>query len=79
LFITIGTNETVGFWECLLLGNFLFALWTNFLVGATLAPTDPVLAATAVQGRFAESHLTENLRQLLSAESGANVRVFNMF
>jgi len=59
LFMNVGSNVHVGFWESL-------------LFGATVAPTDPVLAAAVVQGRFAEKHLTEKLRQMLSAESGAN-------
>jgi NhaP-type Na+/H+ or K+/H+ antiporter len=42
------------------------------LVGAALAPTDPVLAANVVTGGPAEEELPARDRQLLSMESGAN-------
>jgi NhaP-type Na+/H+ or K+/H+ antiporter len=42
------------------------------LVGACLSPTDPVLAAAVVTGDPAERDLPARIRQLLTAESGAN-------
>ncbi len=42
------------------------------LVGACLSPTDPVLAAAVVSGGPAERDLPARVRQLLTAESGAN-------
>jgi NhaP-type Na+/H+ or K+/H+ antiporter len=42
------------------------------LVGACLSPTDPVLAASVVSGGPAERDLPARMRQLLTAESGAN-------
>lgn len=42
------------------------------LLGAALSPTDPVLASPIVTGEPAERHLPARLRQILSAESGAN-------
>lgn len=42
------------------------------LAGACLAPTDPVLAASVVNGEPAEQTLTHRVRALLSVESGAN-------
>lgn len=42
------------------------------LVGVCLCPTDPVLAASVVSGKPAERDLPARLRQLLTAESGAN-------
>ena len=42
------------------------------LVGACLSPTDPVLAASVVTGGPAERDLPARIRQLLTAESGAN-------
>lgn len=42
------------------------------LVGACLSPTDPVLAASVVTGDPAERDLPVRMRQLLTAESGAN-------
>lgn len=42
------------------------------LLGACLSPTDPVLASSVVSGGPAERHLPTRLRQVLTAESGAN-------
>ncbi|WP_222195021.1 cation:proton antiporter domain-containing protein [Modestobacter italicus] len=42
------------------------------LLGACIAPTDPVLASSVVTGKPAEEHLPARTRQLLSAESGTN-------
>ena len=42
------------------------------LIGACIAPTDPVLASSVVTGKPAEEHLPARTRQLLSEESGAN-------
>jgi sodium/hydrogen antiporter len=42
------------------------------LLGAALAPTDPVLASSVVTGRPAEQTLPDRDREVLSLESGAN-------
>lgn len=42
------------------------------LVGACLAPTDPVLAASVVTGEPAQRDLPERVRGILTVESGAN-------
>lgn len=42
------------------------------LLGAMLAPTDPVLASSVVDGGQAERAVPERTRNLLTAESGAN-------
>lgn len=42
------------------------------VVGSCLAPTDPVLSAVMVKGRFAESNVPEPLQRLILAESGLN-------
>jgi sodium/hydrogen antiporter len=42
------------------------------LLGATLAPTDPVVAASIVTGALAEEKLPRDSRTILSTESGAN-------
>ena len=42
------------------------------LLGACVAPTDPVLASSVVTGKPAEQGLPARTRQLLSMESGAN-------
>ncbi|AEF41923.1 cation:proton antiporter domain-containing protein [Hoyosella subflava] len=42
------------------------------LLGASLCPTDPVLASNVVGGRFAERDVPQRTRQLLLLESGAN-------
>ena len=48
--------------------SFLHAL----AIGSCLAPTDPVLAATIIKGRWAEQHVPPPLVHLISGESGAN-------
>ncbi len=45
---------------------------TALLLGAAVAPTDPVLASSTVTGSRAEQTLPARDRQLLSLESGAN-------
>jgi NhaP-type Na+/H+ or K+/H+ antiporter len=47
-------------------------VWVAVLIGAVITPTDPVLASTIVTGQFAEKHLPQTVRDLLSAESGLN-------
>lgn len=42
------------------------------LLGAVLAPTDPVLSSSVITGRPAEETLPSRLRRTLSTESGAN-------
>lgn len=42
------------------------------IIGAAVAPTDPILASALVKGRFAEDHVPKRIRDLISAESGAN-------
>ncbi|KAJ1666641.1 hypothetical protein IW140_002600 [Coemansia sp. RSA 1813] len=41
-------------------------------IGACMAPTDLVLANAILKGIFAESHIPRHLRNVLTAESGAN-------
>lgn len=43
-----------------------------FLVGAAIAPTDPVLSAPVLTGELARRAVPENLRHGLTAESGVN-------
>lgn len=47
-------------------------LGTALVLGAVLAPTDPVLASGIVTGAPAERSIPERARQVLSLESGAN-------
>jgi NhaP-type Na+/H+ or K+/H+ antiporter len=42
------------------------------IIAACTAPTDPILANSIVNGRFADMHIPVPIRQLLSAESSAN-------
>ncbi len=49
-----------------------FPFWIAMLLGATLTPTDPVLASTILTGTIAERILPVTLREVISAESGAN-------
>lgn len=45
---------------------------TAAILGACLAPTDPVLAANAVTGHVAEEHVPRRVRLLLEIEAAAN-------
>ncbi|KAL8292334.1 hypothetical protein RQP46_001800 [Phenoliferia psychrophenolica] len=41
-------------------------------ISACVTPTDPILANAIVKGRYAEKHVPSNVRDIISAESGAN-------
>ena len=41
-------------------------------VGACVTPTDPVLSAVIVKGKFADKNIPKDLQDLIVAESGAN-------
>ncbi|GAA5931447.1 uncharacterized protein JCM15063_001470 [Sporobolomyces koalae] len=41
-------------------------------IAACVTPTDPILANAIVKGRFAEKHVPKGVRDIISAESGAN-------
>ena len=41
-------------------------------IASCLTPTDPIISAAIVGGRFAEEHVQEELKHLISAESAAN-------
>ena len=62
---------------CLVSGALTWALlpvglWTALLIGAIVTPTDPVLASSIVTGTMAQRMLPADLRDTISAESGAN-------
>ena len=42
------------------------------MIGACLAPTDPILANAVIKGKFANRYIPGHLRNLLSVESAAN-------
>ncbi|KAM5543223.1 hypothetical protein V8D89_003097 [Ganoderma adspersum] len=48
--------------------NFVSAL----VIAACLTPTDPIISAAIVGGRYANRHVPERLRNIISAESAAN-------
>ncbi|KZT10613.1 uncharacterized protein LAESUDRAFT_720955 [Laetiporus sulphureus 93-53] len=48
--------------------NYISAL----VVAACLTPTDPIISAAIIGGKFAMKHVPPNLRNVLSAESAAN-------
>lgn len=65
----------VGMWLTTALGAALvlgLPAWEALLLGAILAPTDPVVASTLVNGRMAEANVPRRLRTTLLSESGAN-------
>jgi sodium/hydrogen antiporter len=65
-------------WGWFVSAALIFALvpGLNFLssltVAACLTPTDPILAAAIVGGKYADKHVPAHLRHLLAAESGCN-------
>ena len=66
----------LGMWLC---SSFLiWALIPNLYlvhaltIGACVTPTDPILSNSIIHGTFAEKNLSEDLRNLIIAESGAN-------
>lgn len=74
LLILLGPAMTV---KVILVGMFtklIFGIgWLeSFLIGACLAPTDPVLASGVVKGTFAEQHVPPYIRHLILCESGIN-------
>lgn len=69
------TVAMLGMWLLTGLGAWLLLglpVWGALLVGAILAPTDPVVASTLVNGRMAEANVPRRLRATLLIESGAN-------
>ncbi|KAK4058794.1 hypothetical protein OIO90_000240 [Microbotryomycetes sp. JL221] len=44
----------------------------SLCISACITPTDPILANAIVKGRFAEKYVPKAVRDLISAESGAN-------
>ncbi|KAI1785916.1 Sodium/hydrogen exchanger family-domain-containing protein [Ganoderma leucocontextum] len=45
---------------------------SSMVIAACLTPTDPIISAAIVGGKFATKHVPLNLRRLLAAESAAN-------
>lgn len=46
--------------------------WVAMLAGAVVTPTDPIVSSAIVTGSVAEQNLPDDVRNTLSAESGAN-------
>ncbi|KAJ1842619.1 hypothetical protein LPJ73_005742, partial [Coemansia sp. RSA 2703] len=44
----------------------------SLIIASCIAPTDPVLANSIVRGKFAEAKVPQHVRNIISAESGAN-------
>ncbi|THH04515.1 hypothetical protein EW145_g5463 [Phellinidium pouzarii] len=65
-------------WGWLVSAGLIFALipglsfLSSLAVAACLTPTDPILAAAVVGGKYADKHVPAHLRHLLTAESGCN-------
>ena len=57
---------------------FIYALIPNLkfvsalAIGACLIPTDPILAAAIIGGKYADKHVPAHLRHLIAAEAGSN-------
>lgn len=64
---------TLGTWllsSAIIYGPFgdRFTALESLALGACLTPTDPILASSIVKGKFAEEHIPESVRILLSIE-----------
>ncbi|OZJ04622.1 hypothetical protein BZG36_02041 [Bifiguratus adelaidae] len=68
----------VMIWMWLVSASFVYVLipGLNFLealmIASCVTPTDPILANSIVKGKFAEEHVPPHVRNIISAESGAN-------
>ncbi|KAJ7070126.1 Sodium/hydrogen exchanger family-domain-containing protein [Mycena amicta] len=68
----------VMIWGWLVSAGFIFGLipglsfLSSLAVAACLTPTDPILAAAVVGGKWADKHVPAHIRHLLAAESGCN-------
>lgn len=65
-------------WGWLVSAGLIYALipglsfLSSLAIAACLTPTDPILAAAVVGGKYADKHVPAHLRHLLAAESGCN-------
>ncbi|KAI0327127.1 Sodium/hydrogen exchanger [Cubamyces sp. BRFM 1775] len=50
----------------------VFNFLSSLVIAACLTPTDPVISAAIISGKFAAQHVPLDLRWILSAESAAN-------
>ncbi|KAG8214423.1 Sodium/hydrogen exchanger family-domain-containing protein [Butyriboletus roseoflavus] len=75
LFFLLGPVMAWGWFVC---AGFIWAFipgldfLSSLAVGACLTPTDPILAAAVVGGKYADKHVPAHIRRLLSAECGCN-------
>ncbi|KAF7304120.1 Na+ H+ exchanger 1 [Mycena indigotica] len=75
LFFLLGP---VMIWGWFVSAGFIYALTpgltflSSLAVAACLTPTDPILAAAIIGGKYADKHVPAHIRHLLAAESGCN-------
>ncbi|KAJ5986721.1 hypothetical protein N7451_011086 [Penicillium sp. IBT 35674x] len=73
--LLVGPGMT-AMWIATSLLVWVFAGTPSFLhalaVGACVTPTDPVLSAVIVKGKFADNNIPKDLQHLIIAESGTN-------
>lgn len=75
LLLLVGPGMT-AMWMATSLLVWVLARTPNFLhalaIGACVTPTDPVLSAVIVKGKFADNNIPKDLQNVVIAESGAN-------
>ncbi|KAJ5552810.1 hypothetical protein N7494_002188 [Penicillium frequentans] len=75
ILLLVGPGMT-AMWIATSLLVWVFARTPSFLhalaVGACVTPTDPVLSAVIVKGKFADNNIPKDLQHLIIAESGTN-------
>ena len=51
---------------------FPLSISESLIMSACITPTDPILVNGILHGKFAEQHISWNIRKIIAAESGAN-------
>lgn len=72
--LLFGIMTTAWFATALLIWGLIpnLTFLESLCIGAAVTPTDPVLANSITNGRYAEKHVPGNVRNIIVAESGAN-------
>lgn len=68
MILTFVTSSLIIYILCINVIDF----WLCVVIGACVTPTDPVLAAAVLKGKFAQRYIPRHLINLLIVESGAN-------
>lgn len=70
MLLTFLTSSLIVYFSLHLETNTSFLI--SLVIGACITPTDPVLAAAILKGKFSNRYIPKHLKNLLIVESGAN-------